>query len=108
MQASQVKEEFPRIGQYIGDAAQLCQTSSNVPEELRNRVGELEKESEQAASLLQQEQNETRIISCVDRLEELGDRAMQACQQGSNVDEQVKQAVQQAHGALSDLKHRLH
>lgn len=108
MQASHVKDEFPKIEQYIGNAAQLCQTSSNVPEELRSRLGDLEKESSQAASMLQQEQNENEIIACVDRLEELGDRAMQACKQGSNVDDQVQQAVRQAHGALSDLKHRLH
>lgn len=108
MQASQVKDEFPRIERYIDNAVQLCQTNSNVPDELRNRLGELEKESGQASSILKQEQNENKIVACVDRLEELGDRAMDACKKGSNVDAQVKQAVQQAHGALSDLKHRLH
>jgi hypothetical protein len=108
MQASQVKNELPRIDQQVRNAAQLCQTSDNVPDELRECIGELERETGEAASMVSQEQNEQRILDCVDHLEELGDRAMRACKQASNLDDQVKQAVQTAHGALSDLKHRLH
>lgn len=108
MQASQVKEQLPQIDQQVRNAAQLCQTSDNVPDELRNCIGELERETAEAASVVADEQNPQRIIDCVDHLEELGDRAMQACRQASNVDEQVRDAVQTVHGAISDLKHRLH
>ncbi|MES2537984.1 MAG: hypothetical protein V4632_19150 [Pseudomonadota bacterium] len=108
MQARQVKEEFPRIEQYIDKAAQLSKSSSNVPDELRSSLSELEREADQAKSILAQEQNDDRIVDCVDHLEELGDRAMQACKQAGNIDDQMRQAVQQAHGALSELKHSLH
>lgn len=108
MQASQVKQEYPRIEQFIDNAAQLCQTNRNVPEELRNCLSELDRESDQTMQVLEQEQDENRIVECVDRLEKLGDRAMQACRQAGNIDEQMQKAVQQAHDAISDLKHRLH
>ncbi|MGN6389866.1 MAG: hypothetical protein ACTHL1_10170 [Burkholderiaceae bacterium] len=108
MHPHQVKQEFPKIEQTIHSAAQLCQTHNDVPDELRQCIGELERESDQAASLFEQEQNDNRIVACVDKLEKISDRAMQACKQAGHVDEQVKQAVQQTHGALSHLKHQLH
>lgn len=108
MQASQVKDALPKIDKHVRNAAQLCQKSGNVPDELRNCIGELERETGEAASMVRGEDNEQRIIECVDHLEELGDRAMQACRQAGNVDDQVKQAIQTVHGALSDLKHQLH
>lgn len=109
MQASQVKDVFGRVEQIIGKASQLCQISNKVPEQLRVSIDELSRESEQARQKLAVEQNDNRIIACVDRLEKLGDRAWHACSMaGTSVDEQVRAAVKQAHDALSDLKHRLH
>lgn len=108
MQASQVKDAMPQIDREVRNAAQLCQSSGNVPDELRECIGALEQETGQAASMLQQESDEKRILDCVDRMEELSDRAMQSCRQASVIDEDVRRAVQTAHGAISDLKHRLH
>jgi len=109
MQASQVKEAFGHVGQIIGKASQLCQISNKVPEQLRESIDELSRESEQARQKLASEQNDNRIIECVDRLEKLGDRAWHACSMaGNSVDQQVRSAVKEAHDALSDLKHRLH
>lgn len=109
MQANQVNQYFGAVGQKISSAAQLCQTHNDVPEQLRNSIDELSRESDQAARTLATETNDERIAACVDRLEKLGDRAMHACTQaGSTVDEQVRAAVKEAHDALSDLKHRLH
>lgn len=109
MQPLQVKEEFPRIEQIIDNAANLCQMTNDVPADLRDRLSELEQESDRAKQMLMEEQNGNRIVQCVDQLEKLSDRAMQTCRQaGSTVDEQVQAAVQQVHNALSDLKHRLH
>lgn len=108
MQTNLVKEQLPQIDQHARNAAQLCQSSDNVPDELRNCIGELERETGEAASMVSVEQNEQRLLDCVDHLEELGDRALRACRQATNVDERVQKAVQTVHGALSDLKHRLH
>jgi hypothetical protein len=38
------------------------------------------------------------------QLEESADRAMQACRSAGNVDPQLQQAVQRAHGEASSLK----
>jgi ABC-type transporter Mla subunit MlaD len=109
MQASQVKEQFPRIQRSIDQAAQLCQTTNQVPEDLRNCIAQLDQEGSQANEMLAQETNDNKIIECVDRLEKLGDRALQACKQaGNTVDEDVQSAVKQAHDEIADLKHRLH
>lgn len=54
-------------------------------------------------------QIEEAVIQCVDELEELGDQAKAACEKnGGNVDQQLKQAVMQAHEELRNLKHQLH
>jgi hypothetical protein len=59
--------------------------------------------------MLEREQNDNRIVQCIDRLEKLGDRAMQAfLQAGNTVDEKVQDAVRQAHDGISNLEHRLH
>jgi hypothetical protein len=48
MQASQVKEYFPSVERYINNAAQLCQITSDVPDNLRDYLSELDRESDQA------------------------------------------------------------
>lgn len=108
MQASGVKEHFPHVKQCIDNAAQLCQITKDVPDDLRDRLSELGRESDQARQLIEQEKDEERIRQCVDRLEELGDRTIQVCKQAGNVDWDVQSAVREAHDAISELKHRLH
>lgn len=109
MQPSHVKEEFPRIEQTIDNAAQICQLTSGVPDDLRECLSELDSESDRIKAMLLEEENGNRIRQAVDALEKLGDRAMQACRQsGGQVDERLQNAVKDAHDALSDLKHRLH
>lgn len=109
MQPSHVKDEFPRIEQCIDNAAQICQLTSGIPDDLRDCLSELDRESDRAKAMLMEEQNGNRIVQCIDALEKIGDRAMQACKQaGNSVDDQLQKAVKDAHDALSDLKHRLH
>lgn len=109
MQPSQVKERFGSIEQSIHNAALLCQITSKVPDDLRDRVSELDRETDQAKQLLEREVNDKRILQCVDHLKELGDRAMQTCNQaGNTVDPKVQTAVREAHDAISNLQHRLH
>lgn len=108
MQSSQIKEQFGAIRRRIDAAATTCQISNAVPEELRNSIGMLNRESAEFQSVIDSDINENRIQECVDRLEKLADRAMQACRQDSNVDPQVESVVREAHDAISGLKHRLH
>lgn len=59
--------------------------------------------------MLSQETNDSKIIECINRLEKLGDQAMQACKQaGNSLDQDMQNAIKQAHEELSTLKHRLH
>ena len=108
MQMDYVKQQLPRIDQHARNAAQLCNDSDSVPDALRNCLGELEREAGQAAAMAQAEQDQRRLMDCVDQLEELGDRAMDACRGADGIDDQVRRAVQTVHGAISDLKHSIH
>lgn len=108
MQASQVKEHFPHVKQCIDNAAQLCRITKDVPDELRDSVSELGRESEQAKQVFEQGRDEEHIRQCVTRLEELGDRTLQTCKDAGKLDWDVQSAVREAHDAISELKQQLH
>ncbi len=107
MQMNEIQQQFKNIEQTIGQASQACRSSPDVPSDLKECISELDRQTGQANQILQS-QDEDQIIACVDDLEELGDRAKYACEQAPDVDENVRDAVLQAHKELSDLKHRLH
>lgn len=109
MRADEVRQRFNQIEQTIHQASQACERAgAGVPMDLKNSIQQLDKQSSQARQQLQNAKDEQSIIQCVDQLEELGDRAKAACEKGGNVDQQLKQAVMQAHQELSQLKHQLH
>lgn len=109
MRADEVRQRFNQIEQTIHQASQACERAgAGVPMDLKNSIQQLDQQSSQARQQLQNAQDEQSIIQCVDQLEELGDRAKAACEKGGNVDQQLKQAVMQAHQELSQLKHQLH
>lgn len=109
MPVNQVKQQFPQIQQQIGNAERICQSSQSVPQGLKQTLGQLNQRSTEAQQMMQSEQDEQRIVQCVDELEQLSDRAIQACTQaGAGIDPQLKNAVQSAHDSLSNLKHQLH
>ena len=109
MPVNQVKQQFPQIKQHIGNAERICQSSQSVPQELKQALGQLDQRSTEAQQMMQSEQDEQRIVQCVDELEQLSDQAIQACRQaGASIDPQLKNAVQSAHDGLSNLKHQLH
>jgi len=107
MQASQVKSEFPSVKQSVTQAAQLCQTSNDVPDNVRGVLERLNQQTNEASSFLEQETNDEKILQCIDELEELGDQAKNACR-SSQVNPQVADAIGKAHDAISDLQRRLH
>jgi mannitol/fructose-specific phosphotransferase system IIA component (Ntr-type) len=109
MQAEEVRQRFTQIEQTIHQASQACERAgSNVPTELKDSIQQLDQQSTQARQQLQNAKDDQQIIDCVDKLEELGDKAKAECEKGSNVDQQLKKAVMQAHQELSQLKHQLH
>lgn len=109
MQASQIRDRFFQVEQCIDNAAQTCQMSRDVPDQLRNYLSELEQESDHARQMVEQGEDDGQIRQCVGKLEKLGDRAMQACSShGDYVDDQVQNAVRQARKAIATLKQQLH
>ncbi len=109
MRIEEVRQRFNQIEQTIHEASQACERAGEgVPVDLKNSIQKLDQRSSQVREELQQAQDEEKVIRCVDELEELGDNAKTACEKGSNVDQQLKQAVLQAHEELSNLKHQLH
>jgi methyl-accepting chemotaxis protein len=107
MQTSEIQQRFQQIEQTIHQAAQACQAAGNVPTDLKSCVQELDQKSGQARQTMQS-QDENQLRQCVDDLEQIGDRAKDACERAGNVDTTVKNAVMQAHRELSDLKHQMH
>lgn len=108
MQASEIQQRFSRIEQTVHQAAQACESATGVPMDLKDSIQQLEQKTQQARPMMQQPDDEQRVRQCVDDLEQLGDRARDACQQAGRVDDNLKNVVMQAHRELSDLKHQLH
>ena len=108
MQAGQIRERLTKIEQCVDDAARACQVGRDVPDELRRAIDELEHESDRAKQMIETDTAEDHVRDCVDRLEELGDRAMRYCNEARVLDQTVQNAVTQAHDMISTLKHQLH
>ena len=109
MQAEEVRQRFSQIEQTIHQMTEACQRAgSDVSEDLKNSINQLDQRSGEASQQLQTMQDDEEIRQCVDELEELGDQAKAACERGGNIDQQLRSAVMQAHQELSQLKHQLH
>lgn len=108
MQPGQVRDQFSRIKQCIENANQACRSVKDVPDALRTSLGELDRASDQAMHVVTQTPDEQGIGQCVDQLEQLGDRMMEACKQSGAIDWDVQSAVRDAHDAIAELKHQLH
>lgn len=106
MQPNEVQQRFQRVEQCIDDAYQACQQSQSAPEQLKQSIQQLDQRSDEARQLIQG-QDQGKIKECIYELEELSDRALEACKQAGNIEPQLKQAVQQTHSELSSLKHQM-
>lgn len=108
MQSNELQQRFSQIENTIHQAAQRCQSAQAVPMDLKDCIQQLDQQAIRARNMMQS-QDENQIRQCVDDLEQLGDRAKDACEQSSgNLDDELKNAIMQAHRELSDLKHQLH
>lgn len=107
IQAKELQQQYSQAESAIHQAAQRCATTSAVPMDLKDSVQQMDQQATQARDAILS-QDEDRIRQCIDDLEELGDRAKSACQDGAQVDAQLKESVMQAHQRLSDLKRQLH
>jgi len=107
MRTNEIQQRFSHIEQTIHQAARACEQASGVPMDVKDCIQQMDQQTSQAKQTMQS-QDENRIRECVDNLEQLGDRAKDACERAGKVDQKLKDAVMQAHNELSDLKHQLH
>lgn len=108
MRPDEIQQRFSQIENTIHDAAKRCEVAQAVPMDLKDSLQQLDQKAMHARNILQS-QDENQIRQCVDELEELGDRAKDACEHSTgNLDGELKTAIMQAHRELSDLKHQLH
>ena len=108
MQSNELQQRFSQVEQTIHHAAQCCESAQAVPMDLKDCIQQLDQQTSRAKGMLQS-QDENQIRQCVDDLEQLGDRAKDACEHSTgNLDDELKSAIMQAHRELSDLKHQLH
>jgi methyl-accepting chemotaxis protein len=108
MQINEIQQRFDHVEQTIHHASEACRNAIMLPMDLKDSIQQLDEKSEQAKKMMQQTQDQDRIRQCIDDLEEVGDRVKDACERAGTVDEEIKNAVMQAHRELSDLKHQLH
>lgn len=107
LQENEIRQRFRNIEQTIHHAADACAHTSGVPMDLKDCIQQMDQRSSQAGEVMQSS-DQDRMMQCVDELEEMGDRAKDACERAGNVNPELRDAVMQAHRELSDLKHQLH
>lgn len=109
MQTQEIQRRFNQIEQTIHQAAERCRTMDQMPMDLKDSLQQLDQKTTQAHEMMARTQDQNQMMQCVDELEQLGDRAKDACERSGNaVDGGLRDAVMQAHRELSDLKHQLH
>ncbi|MCW7539241.1 hypothetical protein OOT46_15460 [Aquabacterium sp. A7-Y] len=108
MHLNQVRERFEQIELCIDDAALACRSSGYAPQELKEYVGELDRRSDQLKRVMQQAQDASGLLECLESLEQVGERVMEACRNARHVDPQLRSAIQEAHLEITALKRALH
>jgi acyl carrier protein phosphodiesterase len=106
LQANEIQQRFTQIQQTIQQAEQACR-SGDAPEDLKNCIEQMARESQQASQVMQS-QDQQRMVECVDNLESMGDEAKRLSRSAAQMSPQLESAVTKVHSELSNLKHQLH
>lgn len=107
MEQGRIEECFLRLHQCIDDAVFSCQTSSTVPDTVRDGLNELQQELKKTRMTLAQAAKQDDVSRCLQHLETTGDRTLTACRESGTMDRQLQNYVQQAHDVISELKYGL-
>lgn len=108
MQTEKIRESFAYIEQCVNGATQACQREPGTPQSVRTCIETLGQESGEAQQMIQGDIDELELRSFVDRMEEHGDQALQACRESEGLAPDLEHAVRRAHDSISDLKRQLH
>ena len=107
LQANEIRQRFSEIGETIHHAADACARADGVPMDLKDCVQQMDQRTHQIMQEMQSA-DQSRMMQCVDEMEQMGDRAKDACERAGQVNDELRTAVMQAHEELSQLKHQLH
>ena len=107
MQANEIRQQFSGIGETIHQAADACARADGVPMDLKDCVQQMDQRTDQIMQEMQSA-DQSRMVECIDEMEQMGDQAKAACERAGQVNDELREAVMQAHQQLSDLKHQLH
>lgn len=108
MEISEIRQQLSQVDQIIQRAAQALQNDKAASKELKDCVQQLGAQSKQAQQALKRAEDGAVLTQCIEDLERTGDRALQACENTSNLSAQAKTAVHQAYEQLSELNQQLH
>jgi len=106
LQANEIQQRFTHIQQTIQEAEQACR-SGDAPDDLKNCIEKMARESQQASQVMQS-QDQQRMVQAVDNLESMGDEAKRISRSASVMSPELETAVTKVHAELSQLKHQLH
>jgi chromosome segregation ATPase len=107
LQANEIQQRFTHLQQTLDEAEQACKSAQGAPAEVCNSIQKLVRESHDAEAVIKSN-DQTRIVECVDKLEDMGDEVKRASRSAPQMPAQLEAMVTRVHAELSDLKHKLH
>jgi ElaB/YqjD/DUF883 family membrane-anchored ribosome-binding protein len=107
LQQSEIEQRFSHLQQTLGEAEQVCRSSQDTPNEVRDCIEKLVRESRQAQGVIQSH-DQQRITQCVDSLEAIGDEVKRVSRSSAQMPAHLESVVTKVHSELSDFKHKLH
>jgi uncharacterized protein YoxC len=107
LQQSEIQQRFSHLQQTIDEAQQACRSTQDTPNEVRDCIEKLARESSQAQKVMQSN-DQQRITECVDNLEAMGDEVKRLSRSSARMPAHLESVVTKVHSELSDFKHKLH
>lgn len=106
LQPAEIQQRFSHLQQTVNQAEDACRNDQSIPNEIRDCIQKLARETGRAQSVMQSN-DESDIVQCIDQLESIGDEAKRVCR-SAQPSPQVQSMVMRVHDELSDFKHQLH
>ncbi|MDB5962231.1 MAG: hypothetical protein JWP59_3525 [Massilia sp.] len=103
LQASEIQRRFTNIRRTIEDAERASDSSPPLREYLHKMADEAA-----SADAIIRGSEPSRIVECIDKLEDMGDEAKRMSRSDDHISTQLETAVSKVHAELSQLKHQLH
>jgi len=106
LQTAEIQQRFSQIQQTVNQAEEVTRNDQGAPAEIRDCIQKIAQEMPNAERVMRSN-DQSRIVECIDRLEEMGDDVKRMCR-SAQPSPQVASVVTRVHDVLSDLKHQLH